>query len=248
MGTGLIYLSFASLLSRQSIFNSPMNTKLLIGAAIVLILGFLYVSYTSTNPVVQKTFPDVAKIQKVASDSASIADHTKGTGKRVLTEFADLQCPACRTFHEYLKSEMVKDPAFGKLMTEQYTVVYRHFPLVNIHQHAQIAAQSAEAAGLQGKFFEFIDVAFAKQDEWAKSQDPQEQFKNYATDLGLDTLLFKEDTNSAAVKQKIDRDVKAGLAANLQATPSFYIDGEAIQGFGSFEEFKKVLVEKASAK
>jgi protein-disulfide isomerase len=143
---------------------------------------------------------------------------------------------------------MVKDATFAKLMTDQYTVVYRHFPLVNIHQHAQIAAQAAEAAGLQGKFFEFIDVAFAKQDEWVKSQDPKEQFKNYATDLGLDTLLFKEDTDSPAVKQKIERDVQAGLAANLQATPSFYIDGEAIQGFGSFDEFKKILIEKASVK
>ncbi|MEI6327215.1 MAG: thioredoxin domain-containing protein [Candidatus Roizmanbacteria bacterium] len=225
-----------------------MNTKLLIGAAIVLILGFLYVSYTTTNPVVQNKFPAVAKIQKSASDSATIADHTQGTGKRVLAEFADLQCPACRTFHDYLKSEMAKDPTFSKLIREEYTFVYRHFPLVNIHQHAQIAAQAAEAAGLQGKFFEFVDVAYAKQDEWVKSEDPREQFKNYATDLGLDTLLFKEDTESAPVKQKIERDIQAGLAANLQATPSFYIDGEAVSGFGSFDEFKKILIEKVTAK
>ncbi len=225
-----------------------MNTKIIIGICVVLVLGFLYVSYTSTNPVVEKSFPELAKVQKVASDSASIADHTKGTGQRVLTEFSDLQCPACRTFHEFLKSETATDPAFAKLMTDQYTFVYRHFPLINIHQNAQVAAQAAEAAGLQGKFFEFVDVAFSKQDEWAKSQDPREQFKNYATDLGLDTLLFADDIDSTNVKQKVERDVQAGLAAKLQATPSFYIDGEAIQGFGSFDEFKKILTERATAK
>jgi protein-disulfide isomerase len=225
-----------------------MNTKLIFGIATVLLIAFLYGSYTVTNPVKNTHFPEAAKIERVATDSAQIPDHTKGTGKRILTEFADLQCPACKSVHEYFEGELRRDTEFARIMNTEYTVVYKHFPLRNIHKNAQIAAQAAESAGLQGKFFEFIDAAYKNQDQWKDSDSPLETFNLYAKDLGIDQEQFVNDAKSSLVVQKIDRDIASGTASDLNSTPSFYIDGKPLTGFGNFEELKKIIIEESKIK
>lgn len=220
-----------------------MNTKIIFGIAVVLLSLFLYGSYQVTNPVKKAYFPEAARIEKVATNSAQIPDHTKGTGKRILTEFADPQCPACKSVHEYFESELKKDSEFARIMNTEYTVVYKHFPLRNIHKNAQLAVQAAEAAGLQGKFYEFMDVAYKNQEQWANLDNPTDTFSLYAKDLGLDQEQFLGDMKSSLVVQKIERDMASGTASDLNSTPSFYIDGKPLSGFGNFEELKKIIIE-----
>ncbi|MEI7652821.1 MAG: DsbA family protein [bacterium] len=225
-----------------------MNTKLIFGIATVLLVAFLYASYTVTNPVKNTYFPEAAKIERVATNSAQIPDHIKGTGKRILTEYADLQCPACKSVHEYFEIELKQDAEFARIMNTEYTVVYKHFPLRNIHKNAQIAVQAAEAAGLQGKFYEFIDTAYKNQDQWKDSDSPLDTFNLYAKDLGVDQEQFANDAKSSLVVQKIDRDIASGTASELNSTPSFYIDGKPVAGFGNFEELKKIIIEESKKK
>lgn len=157
---------------------------------------------------------------KPIADIAGDSRHTLGTGSVVITEFSDFQCPACEAVHEPLKTLIKKYD--GKV-----TLVYRHFPLSSIHKHAQLAAQAAEAAGLQGKFFEYGDVLFSRQQDWEGVTDPHETFVGYAKELGLDVARFTTDLDSQAVKDAIAVDTLAATRYRLQGTPSFFVNGVA---------------------
>lgn len=220
-----------------------MNKKLII-ISIVALVGFVVLAYFSTNTPTQTVFPEQAQLRPSdATDSAKLGDHPQGSGKHIMVEYSDLQCPACKSAHDYLKAEKEKDPSFAKIMDEQFTFVYRNFPLVNIHKNAEIAARSAEAAAMQGKFYEFLDQGFATQTEWAESDKAREFFVNIAKDLGLDTDKFEKDIDSQAVTDKIGADIQLGEQAKIEGTPTFFIDGEKVTGFGSFDEFKKIIVD-----
>ncbi len=131
-------------------------------------------------------------------------------------------------------------------MDEKYSFVYRHFPLTGIHKNAELAARSAEAAALQGKFYDFLDKAFATQGTWAQSDTARDFFVNIAKELGLDTAKYNADIDSDVVSAKIVADVSSGEAAKIDATPTFFIDGEKIKGFGTFPEFKQIIIDYAN--
>jgi protein-disulfide isomerase len=222
-----------------------MNTKLIV-ISITAIIGFVVLAYFSTNKPEQTSFPEQAQLRtQDASASGKLVDHTLGKGKHIMIEYSDLQCPACKSFHDYISAEKKKDANFAKIMNEQYTFVYRNFPLITIHKNAEIAARSAEAAAIQGKFYEFLDAGFGSQNEWASSDKAREYFINLAKTLGLDTEKFSQDIDSAAVSQKIEADIALGEQAKIGGTPTFFIDGQKVSNFGSFDEFKKIVIDAA---
>ena len=123
--------------------------------------------------------------------------------------------------------------------------MYRHFPLRQIHPNADAAAQAAEAAGRQGKFWEMADLIFTGQKDWSASDDAKEKFEQYAQQLGLDLTKFKEDGDSSEIKQKIQQDLDSANAMNLSGTPTFFLNGQFIKGPGSYEEFKALVAKQA---
>ncbi len=153
------------------------------------------------------------------------ADHVKGAkaAKVTIIEYADLQCPACAAAHTQLNTVL-------SAMSDTVRIVYRHFPLITIHDKALIAARGAEAAALQGKFFEFVDAMYAKQSEWDKTPAAEitKTLTGFATQIGLDTSKFAADLSSEAVVKRVQRDVDSGVRLKLQGTPSFYVDGRAL--------------------
>lgn len=170
------------------------------------------------------------------SVAVSADDHVLGEGSVILVEYSDFQCPACKAYSPLLKQ--LQEDFQGKL-----TLVYRHFPLRRLHANADAAAQAAEAAGRQGKFWEMHDLIFSGQEDWAKSGNAMEKFEQYAQQLGLDLAKFKEDADSSEIKQKIQQDLNSANAMNLSGTPSFFLNGQFIQSPGSYEKFK-ALVDK----
>ncbi len=222
-----------------------MNTKLVI-ISTVAVIAFVVVAYLMTNKSEQTIYPEMTQVRPTeATGSGKLTDHVLGTGKHIIIEYSDLQCPACRSFHEYLSQEKKKDVNFGKIMSERYSFVYRNFPLTGIHKNAELAARSAEAAAMQNKFYEFVDRAFATQTDWAESDKAREFFVNIAKELGLNTTKFNTDIDSDAVSAKIIADVSSGEAVKIDATPTFFIDGEKIKGFGTFQEFKQIIIDYA---
>ncbi len=156
------------------------------------------------------------------ADIAGERRYAQGAGPITLVEFSDFQCPACQTVEAPLKQILAKYP--GKV-----TLVYRHFPLTTIHKHAQIAAQAAEAAHAQGKFWEMHDILFAKQAEWSTQEDPMAAFIQYATALGMDSARFVADTQGQASKDAVAIDTAAATKYRLSGTPTFYLEGLPVE-------------------
>ena len=134
----------------------------------------------------------------------------------------------------------------------QVRIVYRHFPLTNIHPNAVPAARAAEAAGLQGKFWEMHDAIFEGQSQWS-SRTPasaQEIFAGYAADIGLDVTQWEADRESDAVKDKVDADTASARSSRVTSTPSFFINGELVDVFASSDvvgAFRQALINAANA-
>ena len=175
-----------------------------------------------------------ANADKPIPEIAGEKKHVQGTGSITLVEFSDFQCPACLAVQEPLKEILNKFD--GKV-----EFVYRHFPLTTIHKNAQVAAQAAEAAGLQGKFFPMHDKLFATQSSWAGTSDPRETFVTYATELGLDKDKFLSDVDSQAVKDAVGVDMLASSRYALTGTPTFFVNGVKTE-FGSIESKLNDLV------
>lgn len=140
----------------------------------------------------------------------------------VFTEFSDLQCPACRQAHPFVK-EIVA--AFE----DDLRFEYKHFPIERIHPYAMQAAMAAEAAGQQGKFFQFHDLLFENQDEWSQSATPNIFFAQYADELGLDADQFKRQSNASVLRDKVYDEMAEGRDYGITGTPTFVLNGEVLR-------------------
>jgi len=145
--------------------------------------------------------------------------HVRGQEAATITleEFADFECPACGQFYPILKS-------IESEYSTQVRVIFREFPLVQ-HAHARAAGEVAEAAGMQGKFWEMHDLLYENRDAWTKATDVQPNFEDYAQRLGLDLERFKRDRSSLAVQTRIDQDLARGRSLRLRATPTIFLNG-----------------------
>lgn len=218
------------------------NTVIITIVSILLIIGFFFGAYKLTSNSTPAVFPEVSKI--------TAGDHvTWSTQKKhILVEYSDLQCPACKNFHDYIQQDIVNTPKGKVDLTKSITFVYRHFPLTDLHPHAREAAQAAEAAGKQGKFYEYANKLFATQPEWESLPDTKNYFLTLAKDLKLDTDRFTADMNSKEVNDHIDQNYDSGVSFTVNATPTFFIDGKKIENLQSFEEFRQILEDVVKAK
>ena len=213
-----------------------LSTKSLLmwfGVAVVLavvIIGAIRLSGSKPGEVVQVT---------VQAQLATVAASDEVTGNKsskvVLMEFSDFQCPACGAYYPIIKQVISN-------YSNKIQFVYRNFPLSQ-HPNALPAAKAAEAASLQGKYWEMHNLLFTNQNTWAdKSNSEVEQtFASYAQTLGLDLVKFKADEASSAVESKIQNDYQSGIQAGVDATPTFYLDGKKLDNLASYNQFKTLL-------
>lgn len=164
-------------------------------------------------------------------------DWSKGNASSTVTlvEYSDFQCPACASYYPILKE-------LAEKYKNEVLFVYRHYPLIQIHMNADLAAQAAEAAGKQGKFWEMHDMIFDKQKDWANVKEVEEVFVKYAGEIGLDLEKFKTDFISDEVRRKITESYKSGVQSGVQGTPTFFLNGKKIQSPNSKETFEQLLL------
>lgn len=172
--------------------------------------------------------------EKPISEIAGEKKHVQGLGEVTLVEFSDFQCPACLSIQEPLKQILKKYE--GRI-----EFVYRYFPLTSIHKNAMISAQAAEAAGLQGKFFEMHDKLFNTQTIWQGVSDPKVIFAGYAEEIGLDKNKFVADIESQGVKEAVNIDLLAATRYQINGTPTFFVNGIKTE-FGLIEEKIEELI------
>lgn len=142
-----------------------------------------------------------------------------------LEEFGDFECPPCGMFHPILEQMKAE---FG----DKIQITFREFPLVPTHQHALAAASAAEAAGLQGKFWEMHDLIYDHQNDWKKEFDVRPVFEAYAKQIGLDVERYKRDVDGDAVANRIMRDGNRGHSLGVKGTPTVFMNGREV----SFED------------
>src|ERR1700733_8472681 len=147
-------------------------------------------------------------------------DHIQGPShaKLVLVEYGDYECPYCGAAYPVVK-ELQRRLA-GKLSFE-----FRNFPLATAHPHAEIAAEAAEAAGAQGKFWEMHDMLYENQEALEA-----ENLRGYASALGLDLHRFSRDLSEHIFMAKVREDFRSGVHSGVNGTPSFFINGELYNG------------------
>lgn len=169
-------------------------------------------------------------------------DHVRGPENAPVTiiEYADYQCPGCAAFHP-----IVERLIFNASTTVRF--VTRHFPLAQ-HRNAIVAAQAAEAAGLQGKYWDMGALLFDTQKSWENltSTQAQDLFRGYAERLKLDLARYDADVKDPAIKAKIDADRADGVKIGVNGTPTFFINNKAISNPRDYESFK-TLVDEAVA-
>lgn len=139
-----------------------------------------------------------------------------------LEEFGDYQCPPCGGLHPTLKK--LKQDLGANL-----NFVFRNLPLPKIHKNALVAAQAAEAARVQNRFWEMHDLLYENQDLWKDDINPRSIFLKFAADLGLDTARFVRDMNSEQVKMRIEADQDAATQLEIIGTPTILIEGRKLR-------------------
>lgn len=153
-----------------------------------------------------------------------------------LEEFGDFECPPCGMFHPVLEEMVAEFP-------KELRVTFRHFPLPN-HQHALRAASSAEAAGLQGKFWQMHKLLYEHQKEWKEAFDVKSVFDGYAAQIGLDVDRFNRDVGSAQVQQRVVMDSRRGQSMGVNGTPTVFLNGREIPFESLPAETLRVLIQK----
>jgi protein-disulfide isomerase len=151
--------------------------------------------------------------------------HVRGNQNAPVTveEFADFQCSACGAYYPELKKI---ETEFG----DKLRVIFRERPLVPPHDHALLAAQAAEAAGMQDRFWEMHDKLYENQTTWSTTSDLVPVFVDYAKQIGLDTDRFMKDLNGEKVATRIFQDGKRVHALNVNSTPTFFVNGKEATG------------------
>lgn len=179
-----------------------------------------------------------SSVNEKNNEGVEIITHVKGNPDAAVTlvEYSDLQCPACASYYPVVKE-----------VVEQYEddirFEYKHFPLP-IHPYALQAGVAAEAAGQQGKFFEFHDMLFENQSAWSNSPTPNALFAQYAEELELDMDMFRRHTNSTLLRDKVRDEMAEGRALGVNSTPTFFLNGEQMnpQEFQTLAGFAEQVI------
>ena len=158
--------------------------------------------------------------------------------KVTVIEFSDFQCPFCGRFYVQTLPSIVKN----YIETGKVKLIFRDFPLVQIHQNAQKAAEAATCADRQGKFWEMHNKLFENQNDLGL-----DNLKKFASDLGLDTGKFNSCLDSGETAAEVQKDEQEGLAIGIQGTPGFIIgktngnSARVISGAYPYNSFQEVI-------
>lgn len=158
-------------------------------------------------------------------------DHVKGNADARITliEYGDFECPYCARAYQSLASLL---PKYGR----DLRLVYRHFPLTDMHPDAQPAAEASEAAGAAGKFWDMHDALFEGQDDLS-----DDAIAAMAQRIGLDGDTFEDAWQSGQYAATVERAAAAGSHAGVHRTPTFFINGVLFEGDSDVDSLDRAL-------
>jgi protein-disulfide isomerase len=160
-------------------------------------------------------------------------DHIQGSAAAQITvvEYGDFECPHCAAAYPIVE-------ALRKQEGERLRFVFRHFPLTEAHPNAQIAAEAAEAAGAQDRFWEMHELLFENQNALAAHD-----LAAYAGQLGIDTTRFKQALAARTFKKRVREDFMSGVRSGVNGTPTFFVNGVRYDGPPSLASLTEAVAE-----
>lgn len=153
-----------------------------------------------------------------------------------IVEFSDFECPFCARFYSQTLGQIESE----YIDTGKVKLIFRDFPL-SFHQNAQKAAEAAECADDQGKFWEMHDAIFENQQSLSLSS-----LKQWAGQIGLDTVEFNSCLDSGKHAEEVQNDFKEGASYGISGTPGFFINGIPLIGAQPFSAFKEIIESELS--
>ncbi len=214
------------LTTKSRVSTNTVLTLLVLVIAVAVIGGVLVVNRDNPSAAGQASGGGVAADVLHRPDSHLLTEASDA--KVTVVEFLDYQCPACAGYYQNITKKLEQDYA-GRI-----TFVARNFPLKN-HSLAVPAAQAAEAAAVQGKYREMYHALYDTYASWALQPDgkqlssdlgrAQVHFDALARQIGLDLDRFHRDSNSAEIRQRIERDGADGATASVNGTPTIFVNG-----------------------
>lgn len=181
-----------------------------------------------------------------SSNTNTLTEHIEGLGKDKVTlvEYGDYQCPYCGEYYSTVKQVAAE-------YNDQIHFQFRNFPLTSLHPNAFAGARAAEAAALQNKFWQMHDALYdqnqlyynsgEKINTWINASDPESDFVQYAQQLGLNVNQFKQDYSSSKVNNLVNADMNEGNSLQVDATPTFFLDGKEVNINNSISAFQSVI-------
>lgn len=199
------------------------EAKILVGiAGLVLIGGVLLAIFANPQPKDPGAPVDTNSLIRENNHMTGSKD-----AKVNIVEFADYQCPACATANPILKRivDEYKD-------NPNVNLVFKNFPLDSIHPNARIAAEAAEAAGEQGKYWEMNALLYANQMQWSENSSPLELFVNYAQQIGVENIeQFRDSVQIRKYNEVISADLADGQSVGVNSTPTVFINGQKMDSY-----------------
>jgi protein-disulfide isomerase len=224
-------------MTKQNVSEPRSNTPLLIiGLVLVVALlgGWWFYSTSAskpTTPTANTNSNDATGIKpksalNVPANAPPGAQpaHEQGSPNAVVTieEFADYQCPQCALAHPIMNE-------IKAMYGTRIRFIFREYPLdIKAHDKSYDAAVAAEAAGLQGKFWEMQNMLFANQQAWTDNSNYKQMWRDYAQRIGLDVTKWENDIIGMAARGRVEEDKKRGKALGITGTPTIFLNGASL--------------------
>jgi protein-disulfide isomerase len=202
---------------------------IIIGLVLVVAVGGAWWLYNRNSTPAKKTASN-ASVANTAKTPAPVTvlgaqpPNLLGSPNASVTveEFADFQCPTCGVKHPMMKE-------LTSIYGTRIRFIFRNYPLaIPAHDKAYDAAVAAEAAGLQGRFWDMQNLLFTNQQAWSSNPDYRRLWEGYASQIGLDTEKWKSDMAGLNAKSRVDADLQRGRALQINSTPSVFVNGMLI--------------------
>lgn len=184
---------------------------------------FKYLIVLTSLLLVSCTWNQNGSLGTVSSETRTISVPTLGTGAHTVEIFADFQCPACINFHSVLS------PVFeGYAEKWQLQIIYRQYPLTQIHKNAYRDALAALCSAEAGKFQEYKTALYALEDQKSGATVSDADRVKIATEVGIDESMMTQCLASDAYKSQVDADIARGDSLGVSGTPTIFLDGKKL--------------------
>jgi protein-disulfide isomerase len=187
-----------------------------------IIVGAVALTALASGPLLCQTMQPhrltIAADETISGKGLAKSVHIRGNPEAPVTleEFGDFECPSCAKLATFI-DQLIKE------YHPRVRLIFRNFSLPT-HQFARDAALAAEAAGLQGRYWEMHDMLFQEQRVWSSATDAQLLFDTYAEALGLDLNQFRKDVKSDKVRERIESDQARAKSLGVKMTPTLFVD------------------------